>query len=329
MTSKPSPDGPALEVVPGRETRKPRTLWVRSRLLILMAAVWGILFWYALSSDPLISARDGLIITWNTKWWLTVLFCAELVRQAHYIISEHWGAWDHFWGDVFFGGLHRRTGRLSNWSRYRARRIFTVVLLIVAAAIIAGAAYQVNPVEGLFEVPGKFFSALPGIVQVLFYLMFGVSQFVLIFWYMSRGGVDVYYPDDVKTRFSDVWGQDAVLERVKECMVFLEDPESIEARGGYVPGGILLWGPPGTGKTLLAEAVAGETGKPFVFVDPGAFVNMFLGVGILKVKRLFRKLRQLAIRYGGVIVFFDEADSLGSRGALSGGGIFGPAAYGA
>ncbi|MGD0811778.1 MAG: hypothetical protein ABSA91_19030 [Acidimicrobiales bacterium] len=180
MTSKPNPDGPArepdgpalgpdgpalgaggpaLEVVPGRETRKPRTLWVRSRLLILMAAVWGILFWYALSSDPLISARDGLIITWNTKWWLTVLFCAELVRQAHYIISEHWGAWDHFWGDVFFGGLHRRTGRLSNWSRYRARRIFTVVLLIVAAAIIAGAAYQVNPVEGLFEVPGKFFAA--------------------------------------------------------------------------------------------------------------------------------------------------------------------------
>ena len=51
-----------------------------------------------------------------------------------------------------------------------------------------------------------------------------------------------------------------------------------------MPGGILLWGPPGTGKTLMAEAVAGETGKPFVFVDPGAFINMFMGVGILKVK---------------------------------------------
>ena len=327
MTSKPKPtepDGPALEVVQGWERRKPRSLWMRSRLLILMAAIWGILFWYNLSSDPLISARDGLILTWNAKWWLAVLFGAELVRQAHYIISEHWGAWDYFWGEVFFGGLARRTGRLSNWSRYRARRIFTIVLLLVVAAIIAGAAYQVNPVEGLFEVPGKLFSALPGIVQVLFYLMFGVAQFVLIFWYMSRGGVDVYYPDHIKTRFTDVWGQDAVLERVKECLVFLEDPESIEARGGYVPGGILLWGPPGTGKTLLAEAVAGETGKPFVFVDPGAFVNMFMGVGILKVKRLFRKLRQLAVRYGGVIVFFDEADSLGNRGGLSGGGIFGP-----
>ena len=70
----------------------------------------------------------------------------------------------------------------------------------------------------------------------------------------------------------------------------------------------------------MAEAVAGETGKPFVFVDPGAFTNMFFGVGILKVKSLFRKLRKLALRYGGVIVFFDEADTLGNRGQLAQGG---------
>ena len=44
---------------------------------------------------------------------------------------------------------------------------------------------------------------------------------------------------------------------------------------------------------------------------------MFMGVGILKVKSLFRKLRKLALRYGGVIVFFDEADALGSRGMLA------------
>jgi ATP-dependent Zn protease len=46
---------------------------------------------------------------------------------------------------------------------------------------------------------------------------------------------------------------------------------------------------------------------------------MFMGVGIMKVKSLFRKLRKLALRYGGVIVFFDEADSLGNRGQLAGG----------
>ncbi len=125
------------------------------------------------------------------------------------------------------------------------------------------------------------------------------------------------------TRFTDVWGQEAVLERVKESIVFVDDPESIEKRGGHVPAGILLWGPPGTGKTLMAEAVAGETGKPLVFVDPGAFNAVFMGVGILKVKALFRKLRKLAVRYGGVIVFFDKADSLGNRGLSQQGGIFG------
>jgi ATP-dependent Zn protease len=74
----------------------------------------------------------------------------------------------------------------------------------------------------------------------------------------------------------------------------------------------------------MAESMAGETGKPFVFVDPGAFNNMFFGIGILKVKGLFRKLRKLALRYGGVVVFFDEADALGNRGIMT---QRGPGAY--
>jgi ATP-dependent Zn protease len=56
--------------------------------------------------------------------------------------------------------------------------------------------------------------------------------------------VDTYYPDDITTRFSDVWGQDHVVERVKENIVFLEDPDSIEEKGGYVPSGMLLWDRP-------------------------------------------------------------------------------------
>src|SRR4051795_270520 len=171
----------------------------------------------------------------------------------------------------------------------------------------------------LFQVPALLWSAMPTFIQVIFILFIGVGQFAAIFWFLSRGGVEVYYPDDVKTRFTDVWGQDHVLERVKENIVYLENPEAIEARGGYVPGGILLWGPPGTGKTLMAEASAGETGKPYVFVDPGAFVQTFIGVAPMKIKHLYRKLRKLSLRYGGVVVFFDEADVLGNRGQTSGG----------
>ena len=214
-----------------------------------------------------------------------------------------------------FGGVERASRRrISPWTRFRLGRILTWVLWIVILAVVIGKIIHTTPILALLRAPQLIWHVLPFVLQVGFTLLFVVLQFVALFWFMSRGGVDVYYPDDIKTRFSDVWGQDHVLARVKENIIFLEHPELVEERGGYVPGGLLLWGPPGTGKTLMAEAVAGETGRPYVFVDPGAFINMFMGVGILKVKSLFRKLRRLALRYGGVIVFFDEADSLGNRG---------------
>ena len=191
------------------------------------------------------------------------------------------------------------------------------MLLLVLLAVVAAQILDTSPILAIFQAPALLYQALPLILQLLFAFFFIAFQFIGLFWLLSRGGVDTYYPDDITTRFSDVWGQDHVVERVKENIVFLEDPDAIEEKGGYVPSGMLLWGPPGTGKTLMAEAVAGETGRPYVFVDPGAFTNMFMGVGILKVKSLFRKLRKLALRYGGVIVFFDEADALGSRGALA------------
>lgn len=303
--------------------RRRSTLWVRVRLLVLIAALWWIFFWYAMN-DPLMSVRDGLVQTWNTKWWLTALFVVEGARQVNYLVAEHWGWWSYTWSETVLRGTSRRF-HLSDWARYRAKRLMAVIGVIALVAIIAGAAQHENPVAGLFGLPSQLVSVLGYLAYILFAVAAIVLQFVAMYWFLSRGGVDIYFPDDIKTRFSHVWGQDAVLERVKESILFLEDPGSIEGKGGYVPGGILLWGPPGTGKTLMAEAVAGETGKPFIFVDPGAFINMFVGIGPMKVRSLFRKARRLAVRYGGVVVFFDEADSLGSRGALAGapGGAFG------
>src|SRR5438045_2752009 len=136
----------------------------------------------------------------------------------------------------------------------------SIIPLLVAAVDL------LVPAQALVGLPPLIWRAMPMLIQVVFIMFIAVGQFVAIFWFLSKGGVDVYMPDDISTRFTDVWGQDNVLERVQENMVFLENPEEIEERGGHVPTGILLWGPPGTGKTLMAEAVAGETGKPFVFV---------------------------------------------------------------
>jgi ATP-dependent Zn protease len=152
--------------------------------------------------------------------------------------------------------------------------------------------------------------------------MYGLFSLLIFYGIFMIGGIETYKAGEIKTRFRDVWGQDPVLHKIQENIDFLEKPAEIEAKGGYVPSGILLWGPPGTGKTLMAEAVAGETGKPYVFVDPSAFVQTFIGVAPMKIKWLYRKLRKQALRNGGVVVFFDEADVLGNRGSTSQGGQF-------
>jgi cell division protease FtsH len=306
----------------GRHLRRPQALWDRLKFSVLFIGLWFIVVWYQMALDPILgftdAARQQLQVNSGTGRWLVLLLALEVLRQLSYLLAER----SHFYYRVstgVFGRGDQVTHQLSDYTRFRLARVIKVVIVIAIVAIILGLVYHTTPVQGLFDAPASIYHALPIILYALAIMLLGVSQFIAIFWFLSKGGVDVYYPGDVTTRFSDVWGQDHVLARVQENILFLEDPEQIEDHGGYVPGGILLWGPPGTGKTLMAEAMAGETGKPYVFVDPGAFINMFFGIGVLKVKSLFRRLRKLAVRYGGVIVFFDEADSLGSRGGSVGG----------
>jgi cell division protease FtsH len=300
-------------------TRKRLSFWDRIKWLVLLAAIWLLLVWSVMADyAPLVGFADAVRIQVHVGWWVFVLAGLEIIHQAHFLISEHSARYNQFWQNRVWGASERLTHRkLSAWTRFRIGRITRWIILIVVIAIVTGKIIHDTPLLALLKIPAIIWHSMPMVVQLVFYMFFVVAQFALLFWFLSRGGVDVYYPDDIKTRFSDVWGQDHVLAKVKENILFLENPELVEDRGGYVPGGILLWGPPGTGKTLMAEAVAGETGKPYVFVDPGAFINMFFGVGVLKVKGLFRKLRKLALRYGGVIVFFDEADSLGNRGMVN------------
>src|SRR4051795_8712483 len=302
-----------------RPPRKPMSFWDRTKILILLAGLWFVFVLAATGDNPILPFSEAMREQARSKWWLLALIGIEVIRQLHYVVSERSEGYHRFWSERFFGNIERRAGKMNDWKRYRAGRTIRFLFMLFLIDMVLASILHTSPALALVQLPITLFRALPLVFQLMTGVIFIVLEFGAMFWFLSRGGTEVYFPDDIKTRFSDVWGQDNVLARVKENMLFLEDPVSIEERGGYVPGGLLLWGPPGTGKTLMAEAVAGETGKPYVFVDPGAFINMFFGVGILKVKSLFRKLRKLALRYGGVIVFFDEADSLGNRGAGVGG----------
>jgi ATP-dependent Zn protease len=303
-----------------RATRRRADMWDRLKILALLGVIIGAI---VASSDDI-----GFLSFWEVagEFFSTTagialgsVFLLELVRQVHYWLSERSPAYNSFWQDSFFGGIERWThDHIKPWTRFRvARFIRRLIYIFVFALLIDYFVDDVNgPLEALVEAPRLFADAFPFLLQLSFGFLFVTIQFLGIFWLLSRGGTDVILPEEVTTRFDDVWGQDHVLDLIKENIAFLEKPDEIEEKGGYIPGGILLWGPPGTGKTLLAQAVAGETGRPYVFVEPGAFVNMFFGIGLLKVKLLYRKLRKLSLRHGGVIVFFDEADSLGSRGQM-------------
>lgn len=120
-----------------------------------------------------------------------------------------------------------------------------------------------------------------------------------------------------KKTFNDVAGQDQAKKEVSELVEFLQDPDRFEKLGAEVPHGVLLVGPPGTGKTLLAKALAGEADVPFFSTSGSEFIEIFVGVGAGRVRKMFEAARQAAPS----IIFIDELDSIGrTRGTGLGGG---------
>jgi cell division protease FtsH len=119
------------------------------------------------------------------------------------------------------------------------------------------------------------------------------------------------------TRFQDVAGVDEAKEELEEIVKFLREPSKFTALGARTPKGVLLVGPPGTGKTLLARAVAGEAGVPFFPISASEFIEVFVGVGAQRVRKLFERAKSSA----PAIVFIDELDAIGkSRSGGPGGG---------
>lgn len=109
------------------------------------------------------------------------------------------------------------------------------------------------------------------------------------------------------TRFTDVAGVEDAKEELVEVVDFLKNPEKYIEMGARIPKGILLEGEPGTGKTLLAKAVAGESGANFITISGSEFVEMYVGVGASRVRKLFKEAKQNK----PAIIFIDEIDAVG------------------
>ena len=153
------------------------------------------------------------------------------------------------------------------------------------------------------------------IFDLLFYVFF-FGLIILVFRkFISPNTFKVVHKTGVK--FDDVVGMDNLKRDMTQVMKIMQNPAAYAAKGIRMPKGILLEGEPGNGKTLFAKALAGEAKVNFIPAKATDFESMFMAIGPMKVKLLFRKARRRA----PCIVFIDEFDGIGTVRNYSGSAI--------
>lgn len=117
------------------------------------------------------------------------------------------------------------------------------------------------------------------------------------------------------TDFDNIAGYSTLKNDSKFILDFLKNPSRYTEIGARLPNGVIFYGPPGTGKTLMAKAIAGEANVPFFKANGSDFVELYVGLGARRVRKLYKTAKKNA----PCIVFIDEIDSIGgARGQFRG-----------
>jgi cell division protease FtsH len=172
----------------------------------------------------------------------------------------------------------------------------------------AGVAVRYEP-----EAPDRLpaISSLLGIATIL---AFGLA-WAFKMRDMTRAGRR-FQPPSAGKGFADVAGQEEAKAELGDIVSFLRDPARFTAVGAAPCRGVLLYGPPGNGKTRMAAALAGEAGVPFLHASGSEFTEMFVGLGAVRVRKLFEDARAAA----PCILFLDEIDALAQARVAGGTG---------
>ena len=111
------------------------------------------------------------------------------------------------------------------------------------------------------------------------------------------------------TPLTNIIGLESVKKEIKYYMELINNKSTYIDWDVKLPNGVLLAGPPGTGKTLLVKTMAECLDIPVISVSGSSFVEMYVGVGASRVRKLFEKARGLE----KCIIFIDEIDAVGGH----------------
>jgi cell division protease FtsH len=157
----------------------------------------------------------------------------------------------------------------------------------------------------------------------IFDMIFNVFFYIFIIFIIFIAYRKVFAPASFKivhktgVKFDDVVGMDRLKKDMSQIVDIMKNPAAYAKKGIRMPKGVLMEGEPGNGKTLFAKAMAGEAKVNFIATKATDFESMFMSIGPMKVKTLFRKAR----RHAPCIVFIDEFDGIGTKRNYSGSGI--------
>lgn len=192
---------------------------------------------------------------------------------------------------------------MTNWVRLA---IIAAVILLVFFTIVGLASLE------------SFYLNLTLATLPLQLLMTALNAVIFVYLYMTvfRGGFSEMKKKKIKSGYVNVTFRDVIgLEEAKkeawEVVQLIRDRAKLTAIGGKILRGVLMVGPPGCGKTMLAKAIATEAKIPFLSAAGSEFVEVFVGVGASRVRKLFKQARQLAYAEGSCIVFIDEIEVIG------------------
>ena len=198
----------------------------------------------------------------------------------------------------------------------RQYKVIIIVSLIVFVLLILS-------VVGLMSLE-SFYRKMTLATMPVQFIMAGIHAGIFVFMYLTfmRGGFAKLDKAPIKGRDVDITWQDVIgmkdaKQEALEVVQLIKDRAKLHKMGGSVVKGLLMLGPPGCGKTYMAKAIATEANMPFISMSGSEFVEVFVGVGASRVRKLFKKARDLAYGYGGCILFIDEIDAIGRSRTFS------------